>query len=82
VTWRLLVLDTSDPDDPRWLLCTVGQAAGDVRPAVMEGRRYADWPAVTEWVREQVGEAALVPLTAIVWGIEERGGRESRSCRD
>jgi hypothetical protein len=28
----VLILDRSDPSDPRWLLCTV-TAPGDVRPA-------------------------------------------------
>ena len=30
--WRVLILDRSDPADPKWLLCTV-TTPGDVRPA-------------------------------------------------
>lgn len=48
-------------------------APSDVRAAVMltNGRRYGDWPAVTEWVRGQVGSRVrLVPVTAIVWRID------------
>jgi hypothetical protein len=70
--WRILILDTS-PDDPIWIIATV-TVPSDVRPAVMEGRRYADWPAVTEWVRGQVGSRVrLVPLTAVVWRIDREG---------
>jgi hypothetical protein len=69
--WRVLILDAS-PDDPVWLLATV-TIASDVRPAVLEagGRRYADWPEVTAWVREQVGgNVSLVPVGGTVWRVE------------
>lgn len=72
--WRILILDTS-PDDPKWLLCTVS-GASHVRAAIMEpgGRRYADWGAVTEWVRDRVGpDARLVPTAAMVWRVTGDG---------
>jgi hypothetical protein len=68
--WRVLILDTSG-DDPKWLLCTI-TLASDVRTAVMDGRRYRDWPAVTEWVRGQAGRpVSLVPIAAMAWRIDE-----------
>ena len=72
--WRVLILDPSG-DDPKWIIATV-TAPSDVRAAVMlaNGRRYGDWPAVTEWVRGQVGSRVrLVPLTAVVWRIDREG---------
>lgn len=78
--WRLLVLDRSDPADPRWMLVTVAQAA-DVRPAMLdEIGRYDDWPQVTQWVREALGrsEVGLVPVPRpLVWRIEEQSGGEA-----
>jgi hypothetical protein len=50
-----------------------------VRAAVMltNGRRYGDWPAVTEWVRGQVGShVRLVPITGIVWRIDREATAE------
>lgn len=73
--WRILILDTS-ADDPKWVLCTVS-VPSDVRPAVMEpgGRRYADWEAVTEWVRGQVGrQVSLVPVATMAWRVDEGTG--------
>ena len=68
--WRLLILDSS-PDDPKWLLATV-TLPSDVRPAVMQGRRYSDWPEVTDWVGRQVGaKPSLVPISAVVWRVDE-----------
>jgi hypothetical protein len=41
------------------------------------GWRYGDWPAVTEWVRGQVGShVRLAPLTAMVWRIDRKGSSE------
>jgi hypothetical protein len=75
--WRVLILDPSD-DDPKWIIATV-TAPTDVRAAVMlaNGRRYGDWPAVTEWVRGQAGSRVrLMPLTAVVWRIDREGSAE------
>jgi hypothetical protein len=72
--WRVLILDRSG-DDPKWIIATVSLSS-DVRAAQMEpgGRRYADWPDVTRWVRDQVGQRArLVPVAAIVWRIDYEG---------
>lgn len=69
---RILVLDAS-AQQPRWILCTVS-VPSDVRPAVMApgGRRYADWAAVNEWVRDQVGRpVSLVPVAAMAWRVDE-----------
>jgi hypothetical protein len=74
--WRLLILDTSDPEDARWILATVAVPT-DVRGAVMEpsGRRYTDWPQAAEWVRRQVGrQVQLTPIAAIVWRVSEGYG--------
>jgi hypothetical protein len=71
--WRLLVLDTSDPDDARWLIASVTLPT-DVKPAVMEGRKYTGWPQVVAWVREQVagaGQVSITPLTAMCWRVDE-----------
>jgi hypothetical protein len=68
--WRVLVLDASG-DDPVWLLASV-TIASDVRPAIMEGRRYADWTEVTAWVRHQAGrQISLIPVTGMVWRVQE-----------
>jgi hypothetical protein len=68
--WRMLILDSSG-DDPKWLLATV-TLSSDVRPAVVENGRYQDWPAVTEWVRGQVGRpVSLVPVSAVAWRVHE-----------
>jgi hypothetical protein len=75
--WRVLILDRSG-DDPKWIIATV-TAPSDVRAAVMQpgGRLYGDWPAVTEWVRGQVGSRVrLVPVAAIVWRIDREGSAE------
>jgi hypothetical protein len=72
--WRVLVLDRSG-DDPKWIIATVS-VPSDVRAAEMEpgGWRYADWPEITRWVRDQVGQRArLVPLSATVWLIDAEG---------
>jgi hypothetical protein len=71
--WRILVLDTSDRSDPKWIMATVAVPA-DVRPAVIEETgRYCDWQEVREWVREQVGRpVSLRPIGAIAWLIDER----------
>jgi hypothetical protein len=76
--WRVLVFDRSD-DDPKWIIATVSLSS-DVRAAEMQpgGRRYADWPDVTQWVRDQVGQRVrLVPVAAIVWRIDLEGGAGS-----
>jgi hypothetical protein len=75
--WRVLILDRSG-DDPKWIIATV-TAPSDVRAAVMQpgGRLYGDWPAVTEWVRGQVGShVRLVPVAAIVWRIDREATAE------
>jgi hypothetical protein len=71
--FRLLVLDTSDPDDPKWLIATV-TLPSDVRPAEMEpgGRRYKNWPEVVAWVTHQAGHpVSLIPLAGMVWRVDE-----------
>jgi len=75
--WRILVFDRSG-DDPKWIIATVALSS-DVRAAEMEpaGRRYAGWPAVTQWVRDQVGQhVRLMPVAAIVWRIDAEGSAE------
>ena len=76
--WRVLVLDRSG-DDPKWIIATVSLSS-DVRAAEMEpdGRRYAGWPDVKQWVRDQVGQQVrLVPVAAIVWRIDAEGSAGS-----
>ena len=71
--WRLLLFDSSDPADPRWIITSV-TLASDVRPATTadNGRRFTDWADVTEWVRLQTGEAkvSLVPVAVACWRID------------
>jgi hypothetical protein len=50
--WRLLVLDRSEHDDPRWLLCTVA-APADVRPA--EAAEEAPDEVAARWLRGRNG---------------------------
>jgi hypothetical protein len=72
--WQVLVLDPSG-DDPKWLILTVNEGS-DVRAAVMDAgrRRYTDWPAVAEWVRDRVGQRVrLVPVAATGWRIDFEG---------
>jgi hypothetical protein len=74
--WRILLFDPSDPADPRWILASVVMPS-DVRPADTDdsGHRYTDWPAVTRWVRAQVGrsDVSLVPMDrALCWRVDER----------
>ena len=69
--WQVLVLDPSG-DDPKWLILTVNEGS-DVRAAVMDAgrRRYAEWRAVTEWVRGRIGQRVrLGPVSATVWRID------------
>lgn len=75
--WRVLVFDRSDAADPKWIIASVTLPA-DVRPAAVEpdGVRYADWPEATSWVAQIVGfKPQLVPISAIVWRIDETRAR-------
>jgi hypothetical protein len=75
--WRVLVLDRSDESDPRWLLATVSLSS-DVLPAELDGNRYTGWGEVCEWVRGRLGgQVSLVPVTAIVWRVDETHGSAS-----
>src|SRR5260370_271058 len=66
-----LVTAAAAPIAPKWCLAT-SPTPSDIRPAVLEGHRYADWEAVTEWVRGQVGQPVqLTPISAIVWHVRE-----------
>ena len=68
--WRVLILDAS-PDDPMWLICSV-TLSSDIRPALMDGRRYRDWDQVVGWVRTQVSaDVSLTPIAAAGWRIDE-----------
>ena len=72
--WRLLVLDR-DPQDPKWVLCTV-VIPSDVRPAVLDAAgRYQDWAEVCEWAGSQVfGEPSLTPVhDCLAWTVSEAG---------
>jgi hypothetical protein len=58
-----------------WLLTTITMPS-DVRPAAMDlaNGRYKDWEQTTEWVREAVagsGPVSLVPISAVVWRVDE-----------
>jgi hypothetical protein len=71
--WRLLILDR-DPHDPKWIVATV-TTPGDVRPALIgPGGVFAALADVRRWVRALLGRpgAALVPLHAEVWQIDEQ----------
>jgi len=72
--WRILVLDR-DPQDPKWVLCTV-MLTSDVRGATLDrAGRYRDWQAAAEWVAASVGrKVELAPVTdALCWHIREGG---------
>jgi len=73
--WRLLLFDSSN-EDPKWIIVSVSLAS-DVRPALMAGRKFSDWPQVTDWVRHQVGAArvSLVPVAVACWRIDEEDPR-------
>jgi hypothetical protein len=71
--WRILVLDKSDPADPRWLIATV-TLPSDVRPAELDAAgRYTGWAGVTEWVRHRLGRTGvrLTPVQGAAWTITE-----------
>ena len=73
--WRLLLLDKSDPDDPRWCIASVVMPS-DVRPAELGAYgNYTGWLSVTRWVRQQVGpNVALTPIPDLLaWAIDETG---------
>ncbi len=68
--WRLLVLDR-DPEDPKWVLCTVSLES-DVRPAVLDAAgRYQDWAEVTEWAKLQAGGSVSLDSVhdALAWEV-------------
>jgi hypothetical protein len=72
------VLIDRSGDDPKWIIATVTLPA-DVRSAEIEpgGWRYADWPAVTEWVRARIGQRArLVPVSATVWHLDQEAAEQ------
>jgi hypothetical protein len=69
--WRLLVLDRSDPADPRWLLATI-TLSSDVLPADIDRLgRYRGWAEVTQWVRGRLGHnVELHPIpAAAAWHV-------------
>lgn len=75
--WRYLLLDTSDPDDPKWVLLMVSAAETDVRPAVLgPDGSYRDWSWTARWVRAILGRphVALTPIPrALAWHVDEQG---------
>lgn len=76
--WRYVLLDATDPTDPKWVLLTVAMP-GDVRPADRDDRDrpVTDWAAVAAWVRGSIGRSVtLVPLDpdrAQLWRVDEGG---------
>jgi hypothetical protein len=62
-SWRLLVLDRSEPDDTRWLIATVAEP-GDVRPA-----GPSDTP--DDVTRAWAGGTLTALRRARVWRIDE-----------
>jgi hypothetical protein len=69
--WRLLVLDRSEPGDPRWLLATVTEPA-HVRPAAPAEDQPDEVTA--RWAIGQHGQpATITPLArAKVWSVDGR----------
>ena len=70
--WRMLLLDLSDPADPRWVLAAV-TLDSDVHPAtVNDAGHYIGWAEVTAWVRARLGQdVSLVPIhDALAWTVD------------
>lgn len=75
--WRVLVLDRSDPADPRWLLATI-TLGSDILPAELDADgRYTGWAEVTQWVRGRLGhDIQLSPVPgALAWLVDGRRPR-------
>ena len=72
--WRMLLLDR-DPAEPRWILATVAIGT-DVIPATLNAEgAYTGWNEVTDWLRAQLGDVALVPLRAVdAWAVNQQPG--------
>ena len=66
--WRVLLLDRSDPADPKWILATVA-APGDVRPAHPGDSEPDDVTAA--WASRNGRNAVLLPMRgALAWRID------------
>jgi hypothetical protein len=65
VPWRVLLLDTSDRHDPKWVLATV-TAPGDVRPASAGDTEPDD--VTRAWAAGRAGK--LVPLKVTGWRVD------------
>ena len=66
--WRILILDRTDAQDPKWLLAIVASPA-DVRPA--DPAREAPDEVTAHWAGARTGRAvAVTPLRASVWRVE------------
>jgi hypothetical protein len=75
--WRVLVLDRSDPAEPRWLLATI-TLGSDILPAELDvDGRYTGWVEVTKWVRGRLGhDIQLTPIPgALAWLVDGRRPR-------
>jgi hypothetical protein len=76
--WRVLILDTSDPADPKWILATVARPE-DVRPARPGAFDVDD---VTDaWVALNSGlcKPAFTAMPAVqCWQIDRSGKGTSR----
>ena len=72
---RVLLLDRSDLEDPKWVLATV-TIPSDVHPAAIDPvtGRYTAWQATVAWVTHQLCHPVeLQPLhDVLVWRAGER----------
>jgi hypothetical protein len=75
--WRLLVLDRSDPADPRWLLATITLGSDILAAELDTNGRYTGWVEVTQWVRDRLGhDIQLSPIpAALAWLVDGRRPR-------
>jgi hypothetical protein len=73
--WRVLILDASDPADPKWVIATVATPA-HVRPAGIRAQGADEITA--QWVASASGlhRPAFTRLPdALVWRVDEGGQR-------
>jgi hypothetical protein len=75
--WRLLVLDRSEPADPRWLLATITLGSDILAAELGPDGRYTSWVEVTQWVRGRLGhDIQLSPIpAALAWLVDGRRPR-------
>jgi hypothetical protein len=80
-SWRLLLLDRTEADDPRWLVATV-ESPDDVRPAELDDTGQplaADFMAAIAFASDRAGKPAVLTSlpAARAWLIDGVTGGEA-----